>query len=446
MGLAVDGLVSGMKTTELINSLIQVESIPQSLLKKKVSTTQSAITALQDLNSKISALATLATSAAKPDALNGHTVTSSSPSVSATASTGANAGRLDLVVDKLAQSQVTVSAAVSTWPDSSLAITGSDGTVTNVAFASTSLDDVAKAINASAAGVTATKVAAGTDSVTGEPLYRLQFTSATTGADAAFSFSGSTVGMTGITSAQDAEVVLWKGTAAEQVISSATNTFADILPGVSVTVKAASADPVSLTVSRDATAATAVAKGFVGSLTEVFALISTKSVVTTTTTNGVVSVNGGVFTGDSTVRGVKQSLLAAASMPVNGVSPSEIGISITKTGTLEFDDETFAKALAADPDKVRSIMQELASRVAASASQASDKSDGSLTSKITGQETLAKDYTAQVAEWDDRLANRRTSLERTYSAMEVRLSTLNAQASYLTSQLASLPSTSGNSK
>ena len=32
----VDGLVSGLDTTSLINSLMQVEAIPQTLLKNKV--------------------------------------------------------------------------------------------------------------------------------------------------------------------------------------------------------------------------------------------------------------------------------------------------------------------------------------------------------------------------------------------------------------------------
>ena len=49
-------------------------------------------------------------------------------------------------------------------------------------------------------------------------------------------------------------VTLWAGTSAEQVVTSSTNTFADLLPGVSVTVTAASPDPVTLTVARDGAA------------------------------------------------------------------------------------------------------------------------------------------------------------------------------------------------
>lgn len=446
MGIALDGLASGLDTKALINSLMQLEAIPQSQLKAKVSGTQSLLTALQSLNSKIASLGTLATDAAKPTALASFTGTSSSDTVSLTVAKGATAGGFDIVVDRLAQAQTTVSDAVSTWSETTFTLTGADGTAVAVTAASTSLNDIVTAVNRSGAGVTATKVSAGTDAVSGDPLFRLQFTATDTGIAGGFTLSGTTTGMTTIKTAQDAAATLWKGTPAEQVLTSATNTFDDILSGVSITLKAAAPEPVTIAVTRDSDAATKVAKSLVAGLNEAFALISTKSVVTTTTTNGVTSVTGGVFTGDSTVRSTRQSLLSAASMPINGSSPSSIGISITKTGVLEFDAEVFATALANDPAKVESMMQVLASRVAGAATSISDKYDGSLTSKITGQESLAKNLNGQIEEWDTRLENRMATLSRTYAAMEVRLGTLNAQSSYLASQLASLPTTQRNSK
>lgn len=444
MGLALDGLASSLDTTALINSLMQLEAIPQSLLKTKVSGTQTVITALQSLNTKVAALGDLATTTAKPGALALFSATSSSDTISVSVAKGSSGGQFDITVDTLAQAQTTVSAAGTAWPESSMTITGTDGVGVLVTAASTSLDDIVKAVNAADAGVRATKVAAGKDAVTGEPNYRLQFIASESGAAGAFTITGTTAGMTTIKNALDAEATLWKGTAAEQVVTSPTNTFDGILSGVSITATAASADPVSITVARDPEAATKVAADFVTSLNEIFAFISTKSAVTTTTTNGVTSVKGGVFTGDSTVRGTRQSLISAASLPADGFSPSEIGISITKAGVLEFDAEVFATALDGDPTKVEAMMREIASRVAGVASVASDKYEGSLTSKITGQESLAKNLSGQIEEWDTRLENRRATLSRTYVAMEVRLSALNAQSSYLSSQLASL--NTGNSK
>ncbi|MCU1545247.1 MAG: flagellar hook-associated protein, partial [Homoserinimonas sp.] len=141
-GLAVDGLVSGMDTTALINSLMQLEAIPQTLLKKKASTTQIMITALQGLNTKVAALATLATAAAKPQALELYSASSTSAKVSVTAGPGAGAGQIDVTVGKLAQAQVTVTGPVTQWPSTSLTITKADLTEVVITAKSTSLNDM----------------------------------------------------------------------------------------------------------------------------------------------------------------------------------------------------------------------------------------------------------------------------------------------------------------
>ena len=437
MGLAVDGLSSSLDTTALINSLMQLEAIPQNLLKNKVSGTQNTISALQQLNAKVASLATLAGTTAKPAALDLFTAKTDSSSITTTVSSGAAAGSLSFIVDKAAKTQVMVTDAVTAWPDTQITITGADGPVA-ITAASTSLDDLVTAINDSAAGVTALKVASGTNG-SGDPQYRLQLTAESTGAAGAFTVSGTTVASTEITAAQDAVIKLWPGTAVEQSLTSSTNSFENVLPGVGVTVSAASADPVTLTVARDLEKSTKVASNFVTALNETFAIISTKTVVTTTTgSDGKPRMNGGPFTGDSTVRNIGQSLLSAASMPVDGRSPSEIGISITKTGVLEFTAEKFEAALKDDPAGVAAILQELAVRVGATAKIASDKYDGLLSTKITGQESFVKNMNTQISEWDDRLTARRTSLERTFVAMEVRLSAINSQSAWLTSQLSSL--------
>jgi flagellar hook-associated protein 2 len=91
------------------------------------------------------------------------------------------------------------------------------------------------------------------------------------------------------------------------------------------------------------------------------------------------------------------------------------------------------------------MVQAIASRVAAVATGVSDKYDGQITSRINGQQDLVDSMNSQVGDWDRRLAARRSSLERTYAALEVQLSGLKSQSSWLTSQLASLPQGSGNS-
>jgi flagellar hook-associated protein 2 len=447
MSMAVDGLISGLDTTSLINSLMTLEAGPQNQLKAKVTSTNTLMTALQGLNSSIASLATLAAKATVTDALDLYSAKSSSTSVTVTAGASATAGSIDIVVDQLAKAQVSVSDAVSVWPGSNFSILDSSGVETAIVADSASLDDVVTAVNASDAGVKAVKVAAGTDG-SGNPLYRLQFTATSTGASSAFSFKYDAAVtppiMTQVTAAQDAKVTLWAGTAASQTITSATNTFSDLLPGVSVTasaVTAAGADPVTVSVSRNDAAVSTIASELVSALNGVFALISTKSaVVNSTDSTGKAVLSAGVFSGDSTVRDVKQQILNAASQPINGRSPSEIGISITKSGTMEFDSVKFATAMADDPDYVKGVLATIASRVETVAENASDKYDGMITSRITGQESLVKSLGTQIDGWDIRLASRRSTLERTYSAMEVQLSNMNAQSAWLTAQVSALTS------
>ncbi|TFC38869.1 flagellar filament capping protein FliD [Cryobacterium sp. TMT2-14] len=455
---AIDGLVSGLDTTSLINSLMQVEAVPQTLLKAKVSSSQNLISALQGLNTKIAGLADLAGKAAKPAALDLYSATSTSPTVTTAVSANASAGQLDVVVTNLARSQIGVSAAMTAWPaDPAVLTIVSGGVTTEISVSSTSLDAVATAINAANTGVTATKVASGVDAG-GVAQYRLQFTGNDSGAAKAFSvYQGTAAEVTAnsapdllaaagaavIRTAQDASVTLWAGSTAAQTITSATNTFANLLPGVAITVSAVSVDPVTIKVARDDAQIGSLASGLVSSLNGVFALISTKSaVVNSTNASGAAVLSAGIFTSDSTVRDVKQRILTAASAPINGHSPSEYGISITRSGTMEFDAAKFAAALAKDPVTVKAAVQEIATRVAAAASSASDKYDGQITAKITGQQSTVKNLGDRIADWDRSLATRRATLQSTYTALETQLSALKAQSSWLSAQVAGLPTSS----
>ncbi|WP_167138801.1 flagellar filament capping protein FliD [Diaminobutyricimonas sp. TR449] len=433
MAIALPGLASGLDSAALISSLMQIEAIPQNLIKNRISETQTMVSALQALNTRVASLGELAEKAAKPASLDLFRATSSSDKVTATAKTGATAGSIDIVVDQLAQRQVSVSGAVSVWNESSFTLTVA-GVDTTITAASTSLDDVVSAVNSADAGVTATKVAVGGG------LYRLQFSGAETGA--ANEFTVGTAALTKVSFAQDASVRLWAGVSgAEQVITSASNTFTDMLPGVDVTVSGKPTDPVNLSVARDSKATTKVAEDLVASVNSVLSLIAVNSSVSTSATG---ATKGGVFTGDSTARDVSRSILSAATSPIAGRSPSEIGVIITKDGKVEFNAEKFEKALADDPAFLQSTLQEIASRLDAAATNLSDKYDGQITSRIKGQESMIDRMSDQVIEWDRRIDTRRATLERTYSALEVQMSALNSQSAWLSSQLAALPKPNSN--
>ena len=463
MAMGIDGLASGLDTTALITQLMQVEAMPQTLLKSKQTSAQSFVTGLQGLKTRIASLAEVAATSAKPASWSTYQGTSSHPSATVTAGATAQPGTVSLHVDAVARAQVTLTAAV---PDDGslvsaeppvITIQKKDGTLVQLAPSSGKLADIAQAINDSAEAEVKATVVKVTDGVV--PTYRLQLTGATTGTDGSFSLHAGTAAQltAGIAArldsatvrdAADATITLWKGTSVEQSYSQSSNTYSGLMTGVDVTVSAVTApddDPVTVTVARDDEALAKLASGVVGALGVVLSEITSRTSTTTTTkADGTTSVTGGLFSADSAVRGIRQSLISAASMPVDGFSPSEVGIVLGRDGSFTFDEEKFAAALAADPAKVQSMVTQLSARVSDVATSISDKYDGSLTLKINGQQSMVRDIGSQIESWDRRLDVRRASLERTYSALEVTLSGLQSQSSWLAGQLGSLPSWSNS--
>ncbi|TQL01644.1 flagellar filament capping protein FliD [Cellulomonas sp. SLBN-39] len=464
---AIDGIVSGLDTAALIDSLLTLESGNQSLLKTKQSTASSLVTILQSLNTKVSSLAEHSTKAAKDEswqAVKGTITQTGVTAPGATVSTSATAtpGTLSFRVGAVAASQ----ASLTTLPADAAYASGTptftitrDGATTTVTAASTSVADVVDAFNASGTGVTATAVKVnvldGNGDPTGDTTYRLQLTGRETGADNAFTVSyEGTSGTTALTldqvrAASDASLVLFPGTAAQQTLTSSSNTFEGVMTGVDLTVTEATAvdaAPLTVTVARDQAAVKSLASGLVSNLNTVLTEITSRTRSTTTTdSDGRTVVSGGPLSGDATVRLLQQRMLSEGSLPVDGVSPADVGIVIGRDGTFTFDDAKFTTAMAADPEKVQKVVQGVADRLAQTAKSASDAQNGTITQAVKSQQDTVKDLGARIDDWDDRLAMRRTSLERQYAALEVTLSNLQSQSSYLASQLAALTGSSSSS-
>jgi flagellar hook-associated protein 2 len=452
--LGIDGLVSGLDTTSLINSLMTAEAAPQTQLKSQLSSLQSTISALQSLNTSVKGVADAASALAKPSALNLFSTSSTSTAISVSAGSTAAAGSISLQVTQLATSQVSVTAAQSAWTSNPpvLTIVGSDGTQHEVTAASTSIADVVGAINGAKAGVTAVQVAAGT-ATDGTKLYRIQLTSDTGAANAFSLYDGSAAAVTAgtatdvlaqpgaatVSRAQDAKAVLWGGSDAEQTITSTTNTFTDLLPGVDVTATAVTSGPATVTVTRSNDQIAAKFGSLLSSLSSVFSTIATKSAVTTTTASDqTTAATGGAFTGDTTVRAANDSLFQALAYPVGSVTPSQLGITINQDGTFSFDAAKLSAALASDPDGISKAMQTVSSRIADAATAASDPYVGTITASITGDQSTVKQMTDSISDWDTRLADRRATLERTYANLETQLSAMKSQSSWLASQISGL--------
>ncbi|MGN6753578.1 MAG: flagellar filament capping protein FliD [Intrasporangium sp.] len=470
MGVSLNGLGSGLDITSIVNALMAVEALPQQQLKSAQSTQQSMITALQSFNTKTVALKDLATKMAAPGALNLFTATTNSTAATATAGKAALPGTFSVSIDRLAESQTSVTAKMSNWPTdatgapATLTLVDHNGKHTEITPASTSLDDLVTAINSSGGPAKALKVNAGTDPATGNQLFRLQLTATSSGQGGSFTIHQGTsaevtagtatdlmsqLGAAVVTTAQDAQATLYAGTAAEQVITSSTNTFSNLVPGVDVTATAeAVGKSVTVTIASDNAGVSKQASSLVSSVNDLLTAFANSTKVTTTTgTNGTSTAAGSIFTGNSTIRSVAQSITEAVFHPTsNGRSPSELGISIQRDGSYTFDEAKLSKALADDPAGTQATLQEIAGRVAAAAKNASDPIDGSITSLIKGRQSEVSDLARRIGDWDLRLADRQQSLLKLYNQMDTALGGLKAQQSWLTSQIASLPTFYTNSK
>ncbi|MCL2423281.1 MAG: flagellar filament capping protein FliD [Micrococcales bacterium] len=440
----ISGMVSGLDTASIINSLMNVEKLPQLQLGDKRTSLTKMVTALQAVNARVASLAENAAKAAKPQSWEALSATSSTTSVTAAAGATASATSLTFSVDKVASSQVSLTDAFTEIAD----LTGGALPLTlRVGDNATEIDmtdvqnvaDLAVAINKSGAGVSASVVSVpGGD---GTSVYRLQLTGKNTGADQAFSLQagGSDVALTTARAASDAQITLWPGSGAEQTVTSSSNTFKDLLTGLDVTITKVEEDPVTLDVRRDTAALTKLGSNLVSQLNQVLGEIKNHTTATTTTdSRGNPIVSPGVLSSNSGVRRLSQDLVQAGSLDVDGRSPSEIGITVNKDGTFTFDEKKFAEAMAADPARVQSMLTAISERVDKVATAASDKVTGTITQQITSSDKQISDLNTRITSWDSVLTLRREALERQWANLETALSKLNSQSSWLTSVTAAM--------
>jgi flagellar hook-associated protein 2 len=453
-GLALSGLVSGMDTTSVIQSLMSAASQPKALLDQQIATQKSTVSNLQSLNSAFAQLAQLTDPLTGDSQLAAFTASSSDDSVaSATADSTASPGQLSFTVDALATRQVEVSGPLSVWPTDPPAITivAADGTATPVTPSSNSLDDIVQAINAAGAGVTALKVQAGTDA-SGNPLFRLQLSSTQTGANAAFTVldgGQDTMTQTGgtlISGAQDAQLTLWAGTGAAQTVTSASNEFDNLIPGVDVTAAATSTAPVTLTIGQDLDTEGKTVSTLVSSVQSILSGI-TKGQASTTTTDasGNTTTVFGPYTGDSTVRQAARDITDAVTLDVNGLSPSSIGINLAKDGSISFDSDAFSAAMAKDPTGTTQLFDTIVSRVNAVSTQISDPYDGILTDEISSDNDSISAMQDRSDDMQALLDQQQLNLQQQFAYMETMMSQINSQGSYLQSYISALDGSSSSS-
>jgi flagellar hook-associated protein 2 len=475
---SVDGLVSGLSTSSLISQLMSVEAQPQTALKTKVSTAQTAVKSYQSVNSAVAALKSAGDSLSQLSTWRAIKATSSSASVTATTSTNINAatGTLTFDVKSLATKQF------STMPvDTTLVAKGADGKVDDPIDITTddtitvrkgvfdnagnptgtttdvnvdiskdkSAAGIAKAINAANIGVTAYVMK------TGDSQGVLQITGSATGTANGFTITGlDNKGLGGTspetTWAQDATLEVSGGGTSTYTVSNSTNTFNSLMAGVSLTVSKVE-DDVSVDVSNDTGSIAGKFQAMVDAANSALTEIRKQTAYDASTKTG------SPLTGDFSVREMTQQILGFVSKglsyddpawvrPVPDTVPpsapdkvkfgslSQIGMQLDSTGQITFDQSKFMAAYAKDPGSIQAAGMQFGDQVEAMG----DSMSTNLSSIITGRNNQISNLNDQISDWDVRLAAKREALQKQYSDLEVSLGKLKDQSSWLSGQLAGL--------
>lgn len=269
--------------------------------------------------------------------------------------------------------------------------------------------------------------------------------------------------LTQLSAARDAKVFYGSDDPATSVlITSSSNTVKDVVPGLTLNLKSASDEPVTISVARDTEKVLEGVNKFVESFNEIIDRINFHDRFDLDTEER------GVLLGNPTVAQVRQQLYRTLQSKAVGVSTqyqylTEVGIKIGTEGKIAFDEEKFNNAYAADPEAVENLfaafeqadtpdVEEIAPGVTVPVQNDAEfislgfgdrfkQLVESMTNSIDGTITRAEevfdsrleDINDQIERFDERLEVKRARLERQFAAMEAALSAFQQQGQALQS-------------
>jgi flagellar hook-associated protein 2 len=455
------GLISGMDTGTLITQLMQVEANPQTLLKTKLTATQADAAAYRAVNTRFDALKTAAEALAKTAVWSTTKASSSSSAVTASSGSSSLPGSVTFAVTNLAATHAVISdkdwaapttefglSSVEVWNADRSVQKGTISITSSKAGSPATLADAVAAINASPLKLSASAVQVE------DGKYRLQVTAKDPGAAASFSF-GAAGTFDVVTEGANAQLKVGTGAGA-YTVTSATNTFANLMPDTTLTVSAAApTTQITVGVASDPDAIASKVSSLISAANGVLSTIDSYTATNSTTAT---------LKGDSALRGLASQILNAVSSAVgDDGSAAAAGLQLKRDGTIVFDSAVFTAKLKADPGLAQRLIAGTPAGVAANGTavpavagiagrlvdigkSASDTTTGTLTLLAKSEDSQAKDLQARIADWDLRLALRKDTLTRQFTAMETALGTLQNQSTWLAGQLNSLPSWSQSSK
>lgn len=447
------GLGSGLNVEGLVTQLMSVEQRPLTLLQSRESKENTKLSSWGQIKSALSSLQAAAQALDSRTEFTTYKASISNADVATiSADTSAKGGNYALAISQLADVQKIKSVGYAKTDTEVVDVSAGAQTLTlkvgtksadiTIDTSNNTLAGLRDAINNAKAGVTATIINDGSAS---SP-YRLVLTGDDTGTANAFSLSGlsslsydaSTATGTGLMQIQGAKDALFSvdGIA----VTKSSNTISDVIEGVTLTLKAPTTSPTSISVAAD----NSVLQTKMSALVKAYNDLN--SIVKVQTAYDAKTKTAGTLNGDSTARNLMSQIRSVLTSSVGDgtySTLSSVGIGFLKDGSIALDSGKLQKALDNKDVDVAAIFVKDANSTGIASTLGSTVEKmlgrgGMVTARTDGINSTIKTIDKQM----DSLTDRLTAVEKRYraqfTALDKSLSSLKNTGNYLTQQLSAL--------
>ncbi|HWF90905.1 MAG TPA: flagellar filament capping protein FliD [Terriglobales bacterium] len=434
---------TGIDVSSAVSQILQTEAIPQQQWQAQQATLQGQTSAINSLESLVSALQTSLQGLGDPggSASSMSATSSNTAIVTATAAPGTATGNHVVVVKNVATTGAWYSDSVANSTTALAAGSfdiqvGSNAPVTiTVGSGVNTLSDLATAINGQHLGVTASVINDSTGS-------RLALVSTASGTANDFTISNdSSVGFTQAVQGKDASL-----TVDGIPISSASNSVTGAVNGLTLNLVSGSENTeVNVAVAPNSDQISQAVSSFVSAYNAVIQNVNSQFAFDQT------SNTAGTLAGDGTVRMLQDALLGSGSYSSTGGTIStlgQLGISMNNDGTLTLDSSTLNNAIQTNFSAVQNFFQGTAANGFAATlntqlSSFTDPIDGAFTVELQSISSENSDLQDQIDDFQTYLNSEQTRLTNEYNQIDATLQQLPILEKQVAAELGQ--NTSGNS-
>jgi flagellar hook-associated protein 2 len=443
---SIGGIVSGLDTNSIIDSLVAAASTPKTVMAAKKAKVEKLQTAYEELSSRLTDMQTALEAIDTAEEFRSLSGTSTNEDVASVTVDGDGVvGTYNLTVTQLADSAMLVTNDLFADADTTnVGLTGDSitvtyaGTATVITLASNqTLEELAATINEEVDGVTAYVMNTGSG-------YKLVYSGEDTGASNTLTVTGATGtlatsfagGTTTAATAQDALVSI-NGVS----LSSESNSLSDVIQGVTFDLEETGSTKVTVGVDEDAM--TEKISTFVDAYNSVITYVGSQSIYDAD------SDTKGIFIGETVVSRLLANMKAklstnfetSSSDPIGALA--EIGFKTLQSGKIEFDESAFKDALADNLDQVTGLfIDDFVPAMTDFIDSNIDDTDGIVSNRLDSLGDIIDGIAEDISDFEDRMDAYEARLKKNFTAMEIALGKLQTAQDSLSALLSTTSSSS----